>query len=146
MLFGMLLALGGVAAYALVEWTNVLAAYPHYVRPLRRMMALLLRAAYHWAYGVAALMFVAGVYRFATARGGRVQVAWKLFAYFTLWVIGSLAFFFGLFIAYAPGFGEGGSELLVPGLLGCLGYMVIGVGFVASLLHRPAEQLVSETK
>ena len=136
MLFGMLLIVAAVMSYALVEWSHVLATFPHYLRPLRRMVAVLLKAAYHWAYAVPALLFLAALYRFASAKAGRALIAWKLFAYFTLWVIGSLAFFFGLFIAYAPGMGEGGTDLLVPGLLGCLGYMVIGAGFFVSVLRK----------
>ena len=136
MLFGILLTMLAVMSYALVEWPHVLANFPHYQRPLKRVVGALLGGAYYFSYGVPALLFLVAVFRFATAKSGRAMVAWKLFAYFTLWVIGSLAFFFGLFLAYAPGMGDGGTDLLVPALLGCVGYMVIGVGFLASVARR----------
>lgn len=132
-LLGMLLALGGVAAFIAIDWAATLARWPHYVRPLKSVVGVLLNASWYWAFAVPALLLVAALYRFAVKRTGRLLTFGKVFAYFTLWAIGSVAFFFGLFLTYAPSFGTGGVELLVPALLACLGYLVIGVGFVLSV-------------
>lgn len=136
LLFGILLVVLAVISYAMIEWPHVLANFPHHLRSLKRAVAVLLKGAYYAAYGVPVLLFLVAVIRFATAKSGRALIAWKLFAYLTLWAIGSLAFFFGLFLAYAPSSGDGGSDLLVPALLGCLGYVVIGVGFLVSVSRR----------
>ena len=132
-LLGMLLALAGVALHVAFDWGQVLSKYPHYLRPLRRVMGSLLWASWYWAIAVPVAMLVVAAWRFARAAAGRAAIAWKLFAFATLWGIGSVAFFFALFLAYVPGAREGGTALLVPGLLGCLGYLVIGVGFILSV-------------
>ena len=131
-LLGMALAFVAVALHAAFDWAEILARYPHYLRGLRRAVAALLWASWYWAFAVPVLLFLASAWRFVRASQGRAGIAWKLFAFATLWGIGSVAFFFALFLAYAPGAGEGGTALLVPGLLGCIGYFVIGLGFVLS--------------
>jgi hypothetical protein len=135
-LAGLLAVAAGIASYALVDWVHVLAENPWAVRGIKRAVGVLLGTAYQWAFGVPAAMVGVAVYAMARGKGMRAHIAWKLFAFFTLWAIGSAAFFFGLFVAYAPGLGEGGDALLVPSLFAIPGYVVIGLGFVAALAKR----------
>jgi len=86
-----------------------------------------------WGLAVPGLLLAASGYRFAVARSGRVSIVWKLFAFFTLWAIGSFAFFFATFLAWAGG---GGLALLVPSLVACLGYILLGLGFLFSTVAR----------
>lgn len=136
MLWGLVLVAAGVAAYLSVDWAGVLARYPHYVRPLKGALRPALTLAWYWAYAVPVLLLLVSVYRFFVSRSGRAFIAWRLFAYLTLWALGSFSFFFGLFLVYAPGLGEGGTELLAPALLASLGYILVGLGFVTSALDR----------
>lgn len=134
-LWGMLLVLIAIAGYIAVDWEDVLTRFPHYARPLRSVVRPMLELAWYWAFIVPALLFAVGVYRFAVAKGGRLAVAWRLFAFFTLWAIGSFAFFFGLFLVYAPEMGGGARGLLLPAVVACFGYLLIGLGFLASMLR-----------
>ena len=136
MLGGMLLVLVAVAAYVGVDWERTLALHPESVKPLRRATRVALDLSWHWAWVLPVLLLVAAIYRVFALPSGRLAVVWKLFAYVTLWAIGSFAFFFGLFLAYAAG-GEGGNALLVPAPSACTGYLLTGVGFLASVLRRP---------
>ncbi len=135
-LWGLLMVAAGIAAYAAIDWQQVLGHHPRFLRPLKVALRATLQAAWYWAFAVPAMMLAGAAYRFVVAKGGRLMVAWKLFAYFTLWAIGSFAFFFGLFLVYAPGLGEGGTQLLAPAMLACVGYFILGVGFVLSLLDK----------
>ena len=89
------------------------------------------------ALGLPVVLLAGSVYRFVVARSGRMMVLAKLFAWFTLWAIGSFAFYFGLFLTYAPGLGQGGAELAAPALAAIVGYLVIALGFIISVLQRP---------
>jgi hypothetical protein len=135
-LLGLLATGAGIASHALLDWSRLLAEHRDLLHPLRRVVGVLLGTAYQWAYGVPAALLGVAVYAMARGKGMRALIAWKAFAFATLWVIGSAAFFFGLFIAYAPGLGEGGDGLLVPALFAICGYIVIGLGFVAALAKR----------
>ena len=132
MVLGVGCVLGSVLLHALVEWDPLLRAHPHYLRPLRSVVAPALDLAAFWGLAVPGTLLAASGYRFATARSGRAMIVWKLFAYFTLWAITSFAFFFGLFLAYAAGTPN---ALLAPALLGCIGYMLLGLGFFSSTLR-----------
>lgn len=136
MVWGMLLVMVAVAAYIAVDWAGLLARHPHYLRPLRAVVKPTLQLSWYWAFIVPLLLLVASVVRFFTAKSGRAMIVWKLFAYVTLWAIGSFSFFFGLFLVYAPGLGEGGRDLLLPALAACFGYILLGLGFLASVLQR----------
>ncbi|HYC36179.1 MAG TPA: hypothetical protein VEC19_07135 [Usitatibacter sp.] len=133
MLLGMVLALAAVALHLWLDWSEVLAVHAHWLRPLRLAMSTMLPVSWYWAFAVPALLMLVSVVRFVRAKSGRAAIAWKLFAFVTLWAIGSAAFFVGLFLAYVPEMGEGGTGLLVPGLVACVGYLVIGLGFVLSV-------------
>lgn len=136
MLWGMLLVVAGVASYAAFDFEAVLGKYPHWMRPLRSVLRPTLHMAWYWALIVPALLLAGSVYRVAASKTGRAMVVWRLFAYLTLWGIGSFAFFFGLFLVYAPSAADGGTALLVPALIACFGYILLGVGFVFSVLGR----------
>jgi hypothetical protein len=135
-LAGLVSVAAGIASYALLDWGQVLAEHANTLRAIKRIVGVLLGIAYQWAFGVAAGLVGVAVYAMARGRGMRGLIAWRLFAYFTLWAIGSVAFFFGMFVAYAPGLGEGGEGLLVPALFAIPGYIVIGLGFVVALARR----------
>ncbi len=132
MVLGVGFAVGGLLMHALVDWEPLLHAHPLYLRPLRSAVAPALNLAGFWGLAVPGMLLAASGYRFATARSGRATIVWKLFAYFTLWGIASFAFFFGLFLAYAAGTPN---ALLVPALFGCLGYILLGLGFFSSTLR-----------
>jgi hypothetical protein len=136
-LFGLILVMAGMAAYALFDWAMILGHNPHFVRPLKALLRPALDLSWHVALGLPVVLVLGSIYQLAVARGGRGGILAKLFAWFTLWVIGSFAFFAGLFLAYAPGLGEGGTELAAPALIALLGYLVIGLGFAASVLRKP---------
>ena len=134
---GLVLVIGAVAAHLLFDFERLLARYPAYVTPLKSALRYALDAAWYAALGVPILMVAGSVYRLAAAKSGRAMIVAKLFAWFTLWAIGSFAFFFALFLAYAPGLGQGGTGLAAPGLVAVIGYMVIGLGFALSALRKP---------
>jgi len=134
---GLLLVAAAVAAYVFVDWETLLAHHPHYVRPLKSVLRRALEVSWVVALGLPLVLVAGTIYRFAVARSGRAMILAKLFAWFTLWAIGSFAFYFGLFLTYAPGLGQGGAELAAPALAAIVGYVVIGLGFAVSVLQRP---------
>jgi hypothetical protein len=136
-LAGLALVAVAVAAHVLVDWQALLAHHPHYVRPLKAVLRRALDVSWLVALGLPAVLVVGSIYRFAVAKQGRGMILARLFAWFTLWAIGSVAFYFGLFLTYAPGLGQGGAELAAPALAAIVGYMVIGVGIAISVLQRP---------
>jgi hypothetical protein len=135
-LAGLVLVFGGMLAYAAFDWEQILAHYPHFVRPLKSVLRPTLDLAWYAALGLPVVLLLGTIYRLVAAKGGRAMILARLFAWFTLWVIGSFAFFAGLFLAYAPAMGEGGTHLIAPALLAAVGYLVIGLGFAVSVLRR----------
>ena len=135
-LLGLALTLAGVLTYTLVDTAGFVSTHQHYLRPLNRVVGQLLDAAWLAAFGVAALIAAIALWRLARTPGGRIAIAWKAFALLTLWAIGSFAFFFALFLAYVPQHGAAGRALLVPALLGCIGYLVIGLGFLLAAARK----------
>ena len=133
---GLALVMASIAAYVFLDWQAILAHYPHYVRPLKAVVRRALDASWWVALGLPAVLLVGSAYRFAVARSGRMTILARLFAWLTLWAIGSFAFYFGLFLAYAPGLGQGGAELAAPALAAIGGYIIIGLGFAASVFAR----------
>ena len=129
---GLAFILGGVALLPMVDWPELWRAHPGYRSAISKAVYGMLVAAAIWGMAVPGMLLAASGYRFAVARSGRGFIAWKLFAYVTLWALISFACYFGLFLAYAGG---GGPVLLVPSLLACLGYIVLGLGFVLSTLR-----------
>lgn len=132
-LAGLALVVAAIALYFFVDWAALLAHHPHYVRPLKVVLRGALGASWYVALGLPVVLVVGSIYRFAVATSGRMTILAKLFAWFTLWAIGSVAFYFGLFLAYAPGLGQGGEDLAAPALAALLGYMIIGLGFAVSV-------------
>jgi hypothetical protein len=137
MLIGLLLVMAGMAAYSMFDWAMILGHNPHYVRPLKAVLRPALSLSWYVALGVPVALVLGSIYQLAVAKGGRGLILARLFAWFTLWVIGSFAFFAGMFLAYAPGLGEGGAELAAPALVAVFGYIVMGLGFAASVLRKP---------
>ena len=131
---GILLVLAGIAAYVFLDWEAIVAHHPHFVRPLKAVLRRTLDASWVVALGLPVVLLLGSAYRMVTATSGRLMILARLFAWFTLWAIGSVAFYFGLFLAYAPGVGQGGAELAAPALLALVGYMIIGLGFVLSVM------------
>lgn len=136
-LAGLLLVMAAVAAYAFLDWEALLSQHPYYIRPLKSVLRRALDVSWYVALGLPAVLVAGSIYRFAVAKSGRMTILAKLFAWFTLWAIGSFAFYFGLFLTYAPGLGQGGAELAAPALAAVAGYMIIGVGFAISVLQGP---------
>lgn len=136
-LIGLILVMAGTAAYAMLDWAMILGHNPHLVRPLKAVLRPALDLSWHVALGLPVVLVLGSLYQLVVAKGGRGIILAKLFAWLTLWVIGSFAFFAGMFLAYAPGLGEGGTELAAPALVAVLGYIVLGLGFAVSVLRRP---------
>lgn len=135
-LAGLLLVLAAVAAYAMVDWDPLLERYAQYLAPLKNVLRHALDLAWYMALGLPAVLVAGSFYRFVVAKSGRTMIVARLFAWFTLWAIGSFAFFVTLFLTYAPDLGEGGDALVVPALIAIAGYLVIGLGFIVSVLRR----------
>lgn len=131
------LVMAAAAAYVLLDWEAIVAHHPHFIRPLKAVLRRALDVSWVVALGLPVVLVTGSAYRFVVAESGRMMILAKLFAWFTLWVIGSFAFYFGLFLAYAPGLGQGGAALAAPTLAALAGYMIIGLGFVLSVLSRP---------
>ena len=129
---GLVMVVAAIVAHVFVDWETLLAHHPHYVRPLKGVLRHALDASWVVALGLPVVLAVGTLYRLAVAKSGRMMILAKLFAWFTLWAIGSFAFYFGLFLTYAPGLGQGGTELAAPALAAVVGYMVIGLGFAVS--------------
>lgn len=136
-LIGLILVGAGMAAYIMLDWAMILGHNPQFVRPLKAVLRPALDLSWYVALGLPVVLVLGSIYQLVVAKGGRGLILAKLFAWFTLWVIGSFAFFAGLFLAYAPDLGEGGTQLAAPALIAVLGYIVIGLGFAASALRRP---------
>ena len=136
-LVGLGLVMAAVAAYAFLDWEALLSQHPQVIRPLKGVLRRALDLSWYVALALPVVLVAGSIYRFAVARSGRMTILAKLFAWFTLWAIGSFAFYVGLFLAYAPGLGQGGAELAAPALAALVGYMVIAVGFAISVLQRP---------
>lgn len=136
-LIGLILVGAGMAAYAMLDWAMILGHNPRFVRPLKAVLRPMLDLSWYVALGLPVVLVLGSLYQLVVARSGRALILAKLFAWFTLWAIGSFAFFAGLFLAYAPDLGEGGTDLAAPALIALLGYIVIGLGFAASVLRRP---------
>lgn len=136
-LIGLILVMAGTAAYAMLDWAMILGHNPHFVRPLKAVLRPALDLSWHVALGLPVVLVLGSLYQLVVAKGGRGIILAKLFAWLTLWAIGSFAFFAGMFLAYAPGLGEGGTELAAPALVAVLGYIVLGLGFAVSVLRRP---------
>lgn len=136
-LIGLALVIAGMAAYSMLDWAMILGHNPQLVRPLKAVLRPALNLSWHVALGVPAVLVLGTIYQLVVAKGGRGMILARLFAWFTLWVIGSFAFFAGMFLAYAPDLGEGGNELAAPALIAVFGYIVIGLGFAASVLRKP---------
>jgi len=136
-LIGLILVLAGVAAYALFDWAMILGHNPQFVRPLKGALRPALSLSWYFALGLPVALVLGSIYRLAVAKGGRGVILAKLFAWCTLWAIGSFAFFAGMFLAYVPGLGEGGTDLAAPALIAVSGYIVIGLGFALSVLRKP---------
>lgn len=136
-LIGLILVMAGTAAYAMLDWAMILGHNPHFVRPLKAVLRPALDLSWHVALGLPVVLVLGSIYQLVVAKGGRGIILAKLFAWLTLWAIGSFAFFAGMFLAYAPGLGEGGTELAAPALIAVLGYIVLGLGFAVSVLRRP---------
>ena len=136
-LIGLVLVGAGMAAYAMLDWAMILGHNPRFVRPLKAVLRPMLDLSWYVALGLPVVLVLGSLYQLVVARGGRALILAKLFAWFTLWAIGSFAFFAGLFLAYAPDLGEGGTELAAPAVIALLGYIIIGLGFAASALRRP---------
>ena len=134
---GLVLVVAGMAAYSTLDWAMILGHNPHFVRPLKAVLRPALDLSWHVALGLPVVLVLGSLYQLVVAKGGRGIILAKLFAWLTLWVIGSFAFFAGMFLAYAPGLGEGGTELAAPALVAVLGYIVLGLGFAVSVLRRP---------
>ena len=132
---GLALVMIAVAAYMLLDWEAILAHHPHFVRPLKLVVRRALDVSWYVALGLPAVLLAGSIYRFAVAKSGRGMIVAQLFAWFTLWAIGSVAFYFGLFLVYAPGLGRGGAELAAPALAAIAGYVIIGLGFAVSVLQ-----------
>jgi hypothetical protein len=137
MLIGLVLVMAGMAAYSLFDWAMILGHNPHFVRPLKAVLRPALSLSWYVALGVPVALVLGSMYQLAVAKGGRGVILARLFAWFTLWVIGSFAFFAGMFLAYAPDLGEGGNELAAPALIAIFGYIVMGLGFAASVFRKP---------
>ena len=133
---GLLLVMAAVAAYAFLDWEVILAQHPHFIRPLKSVLRRALDVSWVVALGLPAVLVVGSIYRFVVAKSGRMMILARLFAWFTLWSIGSFAFYFGLFLTYAPRLGQGGSELAAPALAAIAGYVIIGLGFAISVLQK----------
>jgi hypothetical protein len=136
-LIGLVLVMAGVAAYSLLDWAMILGHNPQLVRPLKAVLRPALNLSWYFALGVPVALVLGSIYQLAVARGGRGLILAKLFAWFTLWVIGSFAFFAGMFLAYAPSLGEGGTQLAAPALIAVVGYIIVGLGFAASVFRKP---------
>ena len=136
-LIGLVLVGAGMGAYAMLDWAMILGHNPKFVRPLKAVLRPMLDLSWYVALGLPVVLVLGSLYQLVVARGGRALILAKLFAWFTLWAIGSFAFFAGLFLAYAPDLGEGGTELAAPALIALLGYIVIGMGFAVSMLRKP---------
>jgi hypothetical protein len=136
-LAGLVLVVGGVTAYAMFDWVQIFASHPQFVRPLKAVLRPALNLSWYVALGLPIVLVLGSIYQLVVAKGGRGLILAKLFAWFTLWVIGSFAFFAGMFLAYAPGVGEGGTDLAAPALIAVLGYLVLGLGFAVSVLRKP---------
>jgi hypothetical protein len=136
-LIGLVLVIAGMAAYSMFDWAMILGHNPRFVRPLKAVLRPALSLSWYVALGVPVVLVLGSIYQLVVARGGRGLILAKLFAWFTLWAIGSFAFFAGMFLAYAPDLGEGGAELAAPALIAVFGYVIIGVGFAASVLRKP---------
>lgn len=136
-LIGLVLVMGAVAAYIFLDWETILAQNPHFVRPLKAVLRSALDVSWYVAIGLPGVLVGGSIYRFAVAKSGRTTILARLFAWFTLWAIGSFAFYFGLFLTYAPTLGQGGAELAAPALAAIVGYTIIGLGFAIAVLRRP---------
>jgi hypothetical protein len=132
---GLVLVMGAIAAYMFLDWDAVLSQHPHYIRPLKAVVRRALEVSWYVAWGLPAVLLAGSVYRFVVAKSGRTMIVARLFAWFTLWAIGSFAFYFGLFLTYAPGLGQGGTDIAAPALAAIVGYMIIGLGFAISVLQ-----------
>lgn len=137
MVGGLALVLAAVAAYAFLDWEAIVAHHPHFIGPLKMVLRRALDVSWVVALGLPVALVLGSAYRFVVTKSGRMRILGKLFAWFTLWAVGSVAFYFGLFLAYAPGLGQGGAELAAPALAAIAGYMIIGLGFILSVLSRP---------
>ena len=131
---GVVLALAGVLSYGL-DWTGTLAAHPRATAALKRLVRHGLEASRFVAFAVPVVIVAGSIFRLVRARGSRGVVFLKLTAYVILWAAGSSALFFALFAAYFLGDAHAQLELLVPALLGIVGYVLIGAGLVASVLR-----------
>jgi hypothetical protein len=136
-LIGLILVGAGMAAYAMLDWAMILGHNPRFVRPLKAVLRPMLDLSWHVALGLPIVLVLGSLYQLVVARGGRALILAKLFAWLTLWAIGSFAFFAGMFLAYAPGLGEGGTALAAPALIAVFGYIIIGLGFAVSVLRKP---------
>lgn len=136
-LIGLILVIAGMAAYVMFDWAMILGHNPRFVRPLKAVLRPALDLSWYFALGLPVVLVLGSIYQLVVARGGRGVILAKLFAWVTLWVIGSFAFFAGMFLAYAPGLGEGGTDLAAPALIAVLGYLVLGLGFAVSVLRKP---------
>ena len=136
-LIGLVLVFAGMAAYSMFDWAMFLGHNPHFVRPLKAVLRPALSLSWYVALGLPVVLVLGAIYQLVVARSGRGLILARLFAWFTLWVIGSFAFFAGMFLAYAPDLGEGGTELAAPALIAVFGYIIIGLGFAVSALRRP---------
>lgn len=136
-LMGLVLVFAGMAAYSMFDWAMILGHNPHFVRPIKAVLRPALNLSWYVALGLPVVLVLGSIYQLVVAKGGRGLILAKLFAWFTLWVIGSFAFFAGMFLAYAPDLGEGGTELAVPALIAVFGYVTIALGFAASVLRKP---------
>ena len=134
---GVALVMLAVAAYVLLDWEAILAQYPQAIRPLKAVLRRALEASWVVALGLPVALVLGSAYRLSRARSGRMTIVAKAFAWLTLWAIGSVAFFFGLFLIYAPGLGQGGAELAAPALAALVGYMIIALGVALAVLAPP---------
>lgn len=136
-IIGLVLVIAGMAAHSMFDWAMILGHNPHFVRPLKAVLRPALSLSWYVALGLPLVLVLGTIHQLVVAKGGRGLILAKLFAWFTLWVIGSFAFFAGMFLAYAPGLGEGGTELAAPALIAVFGYIIIGLGFAAGVLRKP---------
>ena len=136
-LAGLALVMAAIAAYAFLDWEAIVSQHARFIRPLKSVLRHALDISWYVALGLPVVLVAGSIYRFAVARSGRMMILAKLFAWFTLWAIGSFAFYFGLFLTSAPGRGRGGAELAAPALAAIVGSMIIALGFAISVLQRP---------
>jgi hypothetical protein len=132
---GVAIVLAGLASYGF-SWSELFAEHPRALEIMKDVVRVSLEASWYIAFGVPVLILLFSLYGLVVASGRRGMVFLKMTAYVVLWALGSSALLGALLGAYLLGGPHAQIELLIPTTLGVLGYALIGLGLLASVLRN----------